>query len=85
MARNNGRAAKDQDLVVELTNIAYCDIHGFPLNCRDGPIGENTLRWLFCAAKQRRTARKTGNSAAFQSAEPSTAQDFRGGRDVDGC
>jgi hypothetical protein len=37
---------KTQHVVVELTNISYCDILD-AWNCRDGLVDDDTSRWLF--------------------------------------
>jgi hypothetical protein len=41
-----GAASENQHVVVELTNISYCDILD-AWNCRDGLVDDDTSRWLF--------------------------------------
>jgi hypothetical protein len=43
-----GATAEDQRFVIELTNIAFCDIV-VSFNWRDGLVGHDILPWLFCA------------------------------------
>jgi hypothetical protein len=73
-----GATADDQRLVVELTNIAYCDII-VSLKLETDLSVMTSSYGCFAWPNSEEQPEKRDDPAVFQSAEPSTAKDFRGG------